>query len=70
MDKMISEIADDEKVARIDDVSPDIDFFQKELAMLCDGCISSNPPLVIIFTILSFERVRKIESKQANKGYM
>lgn len=23
-----------------------------------------------IFTILSFERVRKIESKQANKGYM
>lgn len=37
MDKMISEIADEEKVARIDDVSPDIDFFQKELAMLCDG---------------------------------
>lgn len=29
MDKMISEIADDEKVARIDDVSSDIDFFQK-----------------------------------------
>ena len=29
MDKMISEIADDEKVARIDDVCPDIDFFQK-----------------------------------------
>ena len=24
----------------------------------------------IIFTIISFERVRKIESKQANKGYM
>ena len=23
-----------------------------------------------IFTILSFERVRKFESKQANKGYM
>ena len=37
MDKMISEIADDEKVARIDDVSSDIDFFQKELAMLYDG---------------------------------
>ena len=29
MDKMISEIADDEKVARIDDVSPDIDFSEK-----------------------------------------
>ncbi len=70
MDKMISEIADDEKVARIDDVSPDIDFSKKNLPCCVMGCISSNPPLVIIFTILSFERVRKIKSKQANKGYI
>lgn len=70
MDKMISEIADDEKVARIDDVSSDIDFFKKNLPCCVMGCISSNPPLAIIFTILSFERVRKIESKQANKGYI
>lgn len=69
MDKMISEIADEEKVARIDDVSPDIDFSKKNLPCCVMGCISSNPPPAIIFTIILSKGCDKMNQNRLSKDY-